>query len=507
MQGTKKVNASTQKTLFISIGVTGILAAIAIATTLLTGHSPLSIDLSGKQKLFPIYSNQKVGYMDQQGKVVINPQFDVSEDSSEFSEGLAAAQVKKKWGFIDETGKFVIQPQYDSVRQFSNGLAVVFLKDQVSYIDKSGKTIFQVPPEQGSIVSDFSEGLAPVKLGQRWGYIDQSGKYAINPQFEVNIIGVFSGGLAMMMIGGKVGYIDRAGKMVIPPQYRETAQFSQGLAPVLKGDQWGFIDKSGKFIIQPQYDALLGSAKARGWVGSDFPEGWVGFSEGLTPVKVGNVWGYIDQSGKLVINPQFEEAQSFSEGLAAIKLGDRWGYIDKSGKIIINPQYGEAEDFSNGLAFIPDQQGGYIDRTGRFVWIIKDPNYISPQNYAAQEEAVMHTAFINRSQQAYYSQRGQFTSNLSNFDYHSLKGNNLETVLLLDEHYSYNMIVIGQGRMRLQAIPKHSGLKSYASSAVVNSDGVVLMTICQSDEPSQQALNPPQMQGSQLKCSPGSSRF
>lgn len=41
----------------------------------------------------------------------------------------------------------------------------------------------------------------------------------------------------------------------------------------------------------------------------------------LYPVKAGNKWGYIDGSGKMLINPQFENAGDFSDGLAPVKTG------------------------------------------------------------------------------------------------------------------------------------------------------------------------------------------
>lgn len=31
-------------------------------------------------------------------------------------------------------------------------------------------------------------------------------------------------------------------------------------------------------------------------------------------------WGYIDKTGKMVIEPQYDEGKSFSEGLAAVKI-------------------------------------------------------------------------------------------------------------------------------------------------------------------------------------------
>lgn len=61
------------------------------------------------------------------------------------------------------------------------------------------------------------------------------------------------------------------------------------------------------------------------------------FSQGVARAAVGNRFGYIDRSGKFVINPQFDLAGDFEEGLAAVWLGDRQGYINKAGRYVWNP--------------------------------------------------------------------------------------------------------------------------------------------------------------------------
>ena len=65
---------------------------------------------------------KKYGFIDKNGKVVIEPQFDNVED---FIEGFWKVEKDGKWGFIDKNGKVVIEPQYDYVRDFSEGLAEV----------------------------------------------------------------------------------------------------------------------------------------------------------------------------------------------------------------------------------------------------------------------------------------------------------------------------------------------------------------------------------------------
>ena len=96
-----------------------------------------------------------------------------------------------------------------------------------------------------------------------------------------------------------------------------------------RSPRYGYIDKTGKMVIEPEFE------EARH------------FSEGLARVKVNGKWGYINESGKIVIKPQFENAREFSEGLARIRLNKKWGYIDKSGKLVIEPQFIKAREFRN----------------------------------------------------------------------------------------------------------------------------------------------------------------
>ena len=96
--------------------------------------------------------------------------------------------------------------------------------------------------------------------------------------------------------------------------------------------------------------------------------------EGLAPVMIEGKEGYIDKTGKVVIDPKFFWAYPFSEGLAPVLLGDfetgKWYYIDKTGAMIIGPLDAEiAEGFKGGLAGImTDFKWGYIDTTGKFIW-------------------------------------------------------------------------------------------------------------------------------------------
>ena len=119
---------------------------------------------------------------------------------------------------------------------------------------------------------------------------------------------------------------------------------SSSLFPIVTPQGNGYIDNTGQIVIEPQFN----------WVGK--------FSEGLAAVAIEEQIGYIDYSGKLVIEPRFNYDQEidgfeyFSEGLAVASFPNREsdsvqkGYIDTQGKIAIAPQFYQAYPFSEGLA-------------------------------------------------------------------------------------------------------------------------------------------------------------
>ena len=129
------------------------------------------------------------------------------------------------------------------------------------------------------------------------------------------------------------------------------------LYPVRIDGDWGYIDENGRIRIEPDFNSAQG------------------FSEGLARVREGRV-GYIGPDGEYVIEPRFDNGRPFQEGLAAVRVDGRWGYINTSGAFAINPQYIEARSFKDGRAFVltPGFDWEYIDHSGSIVRTLETPN-------------------------------------------------------------------------------------------------------------------------------------
>jgi len=262
----------------------------------------------------------------------------------------------------------------------------------------------------------------------------ETGSIAISPQFES--AGPFSEGLAAVQMGkkedGKWGYIDKAGKFVIDPQFDYAEGFSEGLAAVRSGDEktgkWGFIDRTGKFAIAPQWDhaarfsggfsivrigdIVTGKERVidkRGSYVSDLEAGvMLPCENGMALVGINVSWddrgvnrhfGFVDKSGKYVIDAKFDDAFCFSEGTAAVRIGDaergQWGFIDSTGNFVIDRQWGGAYVFKDGMATVAKAGGlakkwGVIDRTGQIIVPLEFPEPLSFHDGLALEPNTTH---------------------------------------------------------------------------------------------------------------------
>ena len=71
--------------------------------------------------------------------------------------------------------------------------------------------------------------------------------------------------------------------------------------------------------------------------------------EYLALVKIGNLYGYIDRTGEVIIKPQYKTAFSFKNGLAYAEAEDKIGFINGQGQMIItfNPDHYILNNFFN----------------------------------------------------------------------------------------------------------------------------------------------------------------
>ncbi len=334
------------------------------------------------------------GYIDTLGQMVVPEGFDFGLD---FKQGRAIVEKENKYGLIDSVGHLQLGFDYDKVSHLARASKDIFRvekqKEQFGLIDSLGKTRVKslytkvrnfsenrVAVQRGHLwgfvdenatekipcrfkkAMDFKENRAAVNHERKWGFIDPNGNFSIPAKYKA--AGNFSEGLAWVKRRGGIVYIDPSDSVRIELPIQEATDFSQGVARVRKENLWGLIDKNGKYILKPKYRKI-----------EPFQ------SNGLAVVRLDAAtpkYSLIDINGKRIGKKSFQKILPFSEGKAVVRSGKFYGYIDESGSLIIPAQYNRARSFSNSRSIVQKEKWAVIDESGNN---ITDFKYVNIQDF------------------------------------------------------------------------------------------------------------------------------
>ena len=335
-------------------------------------------------ELFPIQVNDKFGYIDSMGNVIIEPKYTFAEY---FSEGFAYVTLNGKSGFINSKGeeKFDFRkferiysdlpfPKGDNKKFVSGLIPFKSTNGKCGYLNKKGG--WAIKPEYIS-VTPFSEGFAVVERhapGQndRGGFpnyeiINTKGEKLVDLQFRG--IGRFSNGLIPVQIreeNSKYGVLNTSGEWVVKPKYEHIFNFEGGFAEVWGGKDGSYINTEGKEVFGKQYD-------------QGFHTGFISGSVFRCGILVdgfnGKINFYSSEKLELSVGPlDYFFINHFSENLASFQKEEKglFGYLDLNGKVVVKPMFTKASDFKHGLALVEGRgYRMYIDKKGKVIWKTK----------------------------------------------------------------------------------------------------------------------------------------
>jgi len=324
---------------------------------------------------------------------------------------------------------------------------------------------------------------------KRWGYINEEGKFIIKPKYE-SAADFQSNGMAEVLENGRWGLIDKSGKLIMESQYLYTINFSEKKI-VSTGDSGKsyLLDEKGNILFQT--DGSIDKLSC----------GMAAFSKVVDRDK--SLWGYINDEGKVVIEPKYEWTQAFSNDKAIVEISkghfgiidkegkllkeiyndriislsedifvfskldsdnrEKYGYMTVDGKVMLDDIYSYAQEYEEGLAIVNASKNyvneyGVINKKGEFVIPAKYAQIISLSNgiYAVPKA---HDDYydINFLKKAMFDKTGK---KLTEFKYYNLEMLENGLISASDDKNTY---LIDEKGNEVNSIPKAEGIGSIKS--------------------------------------------
>lgn len=355
-----------------------------------------------QKTMFRIVENDLWGYIDINGKTVIEPQF---AEAGYFVDDLAMVVKNGRFGFIDPKGTFVIPAKYDMGARFFDGAARMYINEKPHYIDTKGKLLFEHDFKEIHFFSDSGYAVVQTKDNYK-GLIDRKGNIIIKPIYDTLIFFENDDVVIAIKEGKYYGVLDVEGNIVVPFEKYDTIDyFINGRAHVQhssdeetgENDFDGFIDTTGKVVLK---------TKNQPW---EFDYGEESFSENLgiveffkrNPDSISD-WderqkntykGIIDIKGNIIKkDTTWSEISSFSKSRAFVKnnTSDKFRIINTKGNYVGTNEFdqfapnfrNEAPEnfFENDEVYVAvDGSWGMINRNGEYTVplskVFRETNY------------------------------------------------------------------------------------------------------------------------------------
>lgn len=362
-------------------------------------------DIVDWKELYLIQVDDKVGFINEKGKLVIEPQFDHAYYF--FGDNVCYARIGERNGLIGTDGKFVaeLDTTISWIYQFRKGVTTFIENNgKEGIISKSGEII--LPPIYKKIINDNGHGfIVEDTLGNR-GYVNNEGRFIVPCKYDD--VGEMQDGMMVVATSSKCGYVDSTGIWVIDSIYDDARCFGNGFARVLYNEKWLLINKEGRQADFEYDEILTGFSCNRAFIRHNQQikminiQGQVvctidadsiySFSNGYATFKKSGKCGKIDTTGVVIIKPIFETLYKSGNGLSVYEKNKKQGVVDSVGNIIIQAKYKNilVLDSMALLICINENELTYYDKSGHLIWNYKIPKTTFLPEKPSKEDCIKY---------------------------------------------------------------------------------------------------------------------
>ncbi len=282
-----------------------------------------------------------------------------------------------KWGIIDQEGKTVIEPSYQEMIVIPNKTKDVFIcmydineatgEYQTKAINSKNEEIF-TEYEQIEALENidqngnmwFEESILKTKKDGKFGLIDLNGKEILKNEYdEIKVLDGISNSI-LVKKDGKVGLVNGTGSVIAETKYNEIKNlgetYKEGYITVDENNKYGLISATKKQILENKYENISQVYLQDYYLVTENGEKKLINSSGETILKDGfddikskttrgfifvknNSYGEISLDNQVLINAKYQELKEVEEQIYIAKQGDKYGIIDATETIKVPFEY------------------------------------------------------------------------------------------------------------------------------------------------------------------------
>lgn len=292
----------------------------------------------------------------------------------------------RKWGAVDTLGKVVLPLEYDELHALKTGLVYAVKNNDAHYYQLNAKnkmtelTQYKI---QEFYPWENKTSITIVRVNGAYRALTKTGKFSdtLERKYYDNNMQADSldEGYILRYAGGYKGACIHIDKNLKANTYNEIVDLEKGYL-VKKKNKWGYIGQKGDLQIRAVYDTL------------------VTISGDCVFARKDGSWRIIKNAGKneipLILN--ITSLGPFSEGFAAVGIDgvadafggfqqEKWGYLDTTGKIVIDFKFKEAKEFKKGAAAVQidgkEIPGTKVIRQSRWILIDRHGKQLGKYNF------------------------------------------------------------------------------------------------------------------------------
>ena len=282
-----------------------------------------------------------------------------------------------KWGVINQEGKEVIAPSYQEMIVIPNKSKDVFIctynineetgEYQTKAINGKNEEMLtgyeQIEAIENIDENDnvwYEENILKIKKNGKYGLIDLTGKELLPAEYDeiVALRGIANS--IILKKDGKQGLINDNGSIIVEVNYKEIKNlgttYKDGYITIDENEKYGVVSTTKKQMLENKYEEVEqvylqdyylvkedGNQKLVNSAGDTV------ISEGFDTIKSitsrgfiftkDNLYGEMDKTGAVLVEAKYQDLKEAKDGIYIAKENDRYGIIDTDGNVKVSFDY------------------------------------------------------------------------------------------------------------------------------------------------------------------------